>query len=185
MNEIQTNILNVVGNEQNQRRRKERNVMLFGVPASKAATIDLQIKEDKEIVTEILTEIGLARDAESMVSLTRLKQNPSKNTTNPPPLRLTLCTSRTFNEIEDGNSLRSIEEVLSAAKKLKESVKFKKVFINRDLTSVEIVQLKQLIVTRNDLNKKLEIRNATSSTIATYRYGIRSNRVVKILFKKN
>ena len=29
MNEVQTNILNVVGNEQNQRRRKERNVMLF------------------------------------------------------------------------------------------------------------------------------------------------------------
>ena len=134
------------------------------------------------MVTEILTEIGLARDAESMVSLSRLKQNPSKN---PPPLRLTLCTSRTFNEIEDGNSLRSIEEVLSAAKKLKESVKFKKVFINKDLTSVEIVQLKQLIVTRNDLNKKLEVSNATSSTIATYRYGIRSNRVVKILFKKN
>ena len=42
MNEIQTNILNVVGNEQNQRRRKERNVMLFGVPASKAATIDFK-----------------------------------------------------------------------------------------------------------------------------------------------
>ncbi len=89
------------------------------------------------------------------------------------------------NEIEDGNSLRSIEEVLPAAKKLKESVKFKKkVFINKDMTFVEIVQLKQLIVTRNDLNKKLEISNTTSSTIATYRYGIRSNRVVKILFKK-
>ena len=29
MNEAQTNILNVVGNEQNQRRRKERNVMLL------------------------------------------------------------------------------------------------------------------------------------------------------------
>ena len=185
MNEIQTNILNVVGNEQNQRRRKERNVMLFGVPASKAATIELQIIEDRKIATEILTEIGLASDAGSMVSLTRLKTNPSKNTTNPPPLRLTLCTSRTYEEIADGNSLRSIEEVLSAAKKLKESVKFKKVFINKDLTSVEIVQLKQLIVTRNDLNKKLEVSNATSSAIATYRYGIRSNRVVKILFKKN
>jgi chromosome segregation ATPase len=43
MNEVQTNILNVVGNEQNQRRRKERNVMTFGVPASKAATIELHI----------------------------------------------------------------------------------------------------------------------------------------------
>jgi chromosome segregation ATPase len=40
MNEVQTNILNVVGNEQNQRRRKERT---FGVPASNAATIELHI----------------------------------------------------------------------------------------------------------------------------------------------
>jgi hypothetical protein len=46
MNEALKNILNVVGNEQNQRRRKERNVMLFGVPAPKAVTTELQIKED-------------------------------------------------------------------------------------------------------------------------------------------
>ena len=61
------------------------------------------------------------------------------------------------------------EEVLSAAKQLKGSVKFNKVFLNKDLTTVEIVQLKQLIATRNDLNKNLEESNAT---IATYRYGI-------------
>ena len=90
MNEVQTNILNAVGNEQNQRRRKERNVMLFGVPASKAATTELQIKEDKEIVNEIFSEIGLSQDAVSMVSLTRIKPNPSRTTTNPPPLRMTL-----------------------------------------------------------------------------------------------
>ena len=90
MNEVQTNILNVVGNEQNQRRRKERNVMLFGVSSSKAATTELQIKEDKEIVNEIFSEIGLSQDAVSMVSLTRIKPNPSRTTTNPPPLRMTL-----------------------------------------------------------------------------------------------
>ncbi len=72
MNEIQTNILNVVGNEQNQRRRTERNVMLFGVPASKAVTKELQTKEDKETIKEIFTEIGDPNEAGSMVSLTRL-----------------------------------------------------------------------------------------------------------------
>ena len=75
--------------------------------------------------------------------------------------------------------------MLSAAKQLKGSVKFKKVFINKDLTTVEIVQLKQLIATRNDLNKNLEEINATSSTIATYRYGIRNNRVIKVALKKD
>jgi len=175
MNEVQTNILNVVGNEQNQRRRKERNVMLFGVPASKAATTELQAKEDKETINAIFTEIGYPNEASSMVSLTRLKPNPSKTTTNPPPLRMTL--------IDFSYNYVTIEGILCAARKLKESEKFKKVFINRDLTTVEIVQLKQLIATRNDLNKKLEASNGTSS-IATYRYGIRNDRVVKVALEK-
>jgi hypothetical protein len=100
-----------------------------------------------------------------MVSLKRLKLNPSKTTTNPPPLRMTLADF-SYNNV-------TIEEILSAAKK------FKKVFINKDLTTVEIVQLKQLIATRNDLNKKLE-----ASSIATYRYGIRNDRVVKVALEK-
>ena len=95
-----------------------------------------------------------------MVSLTRIKPNPSRITTSPPPLRRTL--------IDFSYSYRSIEEVLSAAKQLKGSVKFNKVFINKDLTMVEIVQLKQLIATRNELNKNLEESNTTSPTIATY-----------------
>ena len=118
MNEVQTNILNVVGNEQNQRRRKKRNVMLFGVPASKAA--ELQIKEDQEIVKEIFSEIGLSQDTVSMVSLTRIKPNPSRTTTSPPPLRMTL--------IDFSYSYRSIEDVLSATKQLKGSVKFNSLY---------------------------------------------------------
>ena len=149
--------------------------LLFGVPASKAETNELQIKEDKVIVNEIFSEIGLSQDAVSMVSLTRIKPNPSRTTTNPPPLRMTLADFA-FNYV-------TIEEILCAARKLKESEKFKKVFINRDLTTVEIVQLKQLIATRNDLNKKLEASNGTSS-IATYRYGIRNDRVVKVALEK-
>ena len=129
------------------------------------------------IKIKIFSEIGLSQDAVSMVSLTRIKPNPSRTTTNPPPLRMTL--------IDFSYSYRSIEDVLSAAKQLKGSVKFKKVFINKDLTTVEIVQLKQLIATRNDLNKNLEESNATSSTIATYRYGIKNNRVVKVALKKD
>jgi len=128
LNETQTNILNVVGNEQNQRRRKQRNVILFRVPVSKAATLDLQIKEDKETVKEIFNEIGLLSDADSMISVTRI--NP----------------------------------ILARQQ--------------------QIVQLKQLITTRNDSNKKLEEANASSSTVATYRYGIRNDRVVKVFFKK-
>jgi type II secretory pathway component HofQ len=151
--------------------------MIFGLPASKAATIELQIKEDKETVKEIFTEIGLPNDADSMDSLARINPNPSRTTPNPPPLRMT--------QIDFSYSFTSIENVLSAAKKLKGSEKFNKVFINKDLTTVEIVQLKQLIAPRNDLNIKLEESNGTSSTIATYQYGIRNDRVVKVALPKN
>jgi hypothetical protein len=118
MNEVQTNILNVVGIEQNQRRRKERNVMLFGVPASKAVTTELQTKEDKETIKAIFTEIGYPNDADAMVSLTRLKLNPSKTTTNPPPLRMTLADF-SYNNV-------TIEEILSAARKKKSQKNSKK-----------------------------------------------------------
>jgi hypothetical protein len=110
MNEVQTNILNVVGNEQNQRRRNERNVMLFGVPASKAATTELQAEEDKETINAIFTEIGYPGEASSMVGLTRLKVNPSKTTTNPPPLTMTLADF-SYNYV-------TIEGILCAAEKI-------------------------------------------------------------------
>jgi hypothetical protein len=48
----------------------------------------LKIKEDKETVKQIFTEIGMPNDADSMVSLTRINPNPSRTTTNP-PLRMT------------------------------------------------------------------------------------------------
>ena len=48
-----------MGNEHNQSRRKKRNVILFGVQASKAATVDLGL----ETVTEIFNELGLLSDA--------------------------------------------------------------------------------------------------------------------------
>ncbi len=51
------------------------------------------------------------------------------------------------------------------------------------MTIVEIVQLKQLITTRNNLNKKMEASNGTSS-IVTYRHGIRNERVVKVALEK-
>ena len=42
------------------------------------------------------------------------------------------------------------------SEKIKRVRKIKKKFINKDLSNVEIVQLKQLIATRNDFKKKLE-----------------------------
>ena len=84
--------------------------MLIEVPASKAATTELQIKEDKEMVKEIFTEIELPNDADSVVSLTRFKPNPSRTTTNPPPLRMTL--------IDFSYSFTSVGKCVISSKKI-------------------------------------------------------------------
>ena len=46
--EYVTNVLNVVGIEQKARKKKERSVMVFGLPASTASSTELKQKEDKE-----------------------------------------------------------------------------------------------------------------------------------------
>ncbi len=74
----------------------------------------------------------------------------------------------------------SVNEVLKKAKTLK----IKSVFFNKDLTAVQINRLKQLIKTRNTENAKLDAKNKETKAIATYRYGIRNDMVVKVSLNK-
>jgi antitoxin component of RelBE/YafQ-DinJ toxin-antitoxin module len=97
--------------------------------------------------------------------------------TNPLPIRV--C----FGELHNESYIR-IEEVLKKSKSLKDSQKYKKVFINRDLTVTQIIRLKQLIKTRNEENLKLDAKHKEAKTAATYRYGIRNDMVVKVFLGK-
>jgi hypothetical protein len=54
ISENQAIIINAVGSEQNNRKSRKNNVVLFGVPTSKAATEEERVKEDEEITREIL-----------------------------------------------------------------------------------------------------------------------------------
>ena len=69
---------------------------------------------------------------------------------------------------EEGN------EVLRAAKRLKEEVNFERVFINRDLTLAERELSKELRQKRNELNEKLKKGNKGED----YVYVIRFDKVV-------
>jgi len=71
-------------------------------------------------------------------------------------------------------------DTFKKAKKLKESSKFKSLFFNKYLTASQLVQLKRLIKTRNDENAKLDAKCKETNTKATFRYGIRYDRVVKV-----
>ena len=59
ISENQVNILSAVGCEQKNRHNRERNVVLFGVPNSTAATEEEREKEDEKTTREIFEEIGL------------------------------------------------------------------------------------------------------------------------------
>ena len=72
---------------------------------------------------------------------------------------------------EEGN------EVLRAAKRLKEEVNFERVFINRDLTLAERELSKELRQKWNELNEKLKKDNKGEE----YVYVIRGDKVAKKL----
>jgi hypothetical protein len=154
--------------------------MVYNFPTSKAATEEERVKEDENITREILNEIGVAMDEQVAAKIKRFK---SKSTaTKSLPIRV----------IFGGNldeTMRTeivVSQVLKQAKVLKDSQKFKTVFFNKDLTVPQIIQLKQLIQTRNTENEKLETKHKEAITKANFRYGIRNDMVVKVyLDKKN
>ena len=110
---------------------------------------------------------------DNVKEIKRFKANPYKTATSKPlPVRITL------------KYYSDVNITLKKAKALKDSVKFKSVFFNKDLTTAQIDRLKQLIKTRNSENAKLDAKNTEAKTKATYRYGIRNDMVVKVFMDK-
>jgi hypothetical protein len=164
----QSDILNVVGNEQKNRKNREDKVILFGVPASTGITDEDKIDDDKRAAAEILNSI-YNHCGNAITKITRFKVKDTADN-KPAPLR-----------VEFGDVLYP-PEIMKNAKKLRES-SHKNVFVSLDLTQSQIVQLKEQIKTRNELNKKLDTENANKKTKATYRYGIRNNVLAKVMLK--
>ena len=70
--------------------------------------------------------------------------------------------------------------VLKAAKQLKDSTSFKKVYINPDQNEAERKLTKELVLERNKLNEQLELKGELNKP---FRFGIRNNEIKK--FKAN
>jgi hypothetical protein len=171
--ESQITILNAVGNEQSERKFRENNVILFGVPASSGTTAKDQEKDDEKKAIEILQTLSLHKD--HVLKVTRFKVKPTNNTNKPAPIRV---------EFDQDYTIVAMD-VVKRAKSLKDSDEHSNVFVALDLTPSQIYHQKYLVKTRNEQNKKLEVdnRNLAKNTRATYRYGIRNNMVVKTFFK--
>lgn len=148
------NVLNAISVEQGEIKRKEKNIIIYGLN-----TNDANSKSDVE---KVFDEIKV--DKALINKVVKFKRNNDTNKTAPILVELTNKDVRI--------------EIVKAAKKLKESTSFRNVFINFDLTIAQQALTKQLINERNKLNRELKEQD-----INNYYYGIRNNKIIKLSTK--
>ncbi|XP_065668576.1 uncharacterized protein LOC136088567 [Hydra vulgaris] len=152
-------VANATINELHDREKRKRNLIVFGIPESTQTDFLNKRNEDEKKIADVFDFIGKA-DIKPVYTR-RLR---SKDKTKPGPILVEL------NE----PSIRN--PVLLAAKKLRNSIDHKQIYISPDLTEAERQLDLHLRQERNRLNANLE-------TNSTFRYGICGNQLKK--FKKN
>ena len=151
-------IINAVVTDLNNRKVRENNIVVFGVPVSDNS----KDNSAKDTVKEVLSTVGV--DSVKIGEMYRLK---SKSSTKPPPIVVQLPTR------EDRN------EALKRSKNLRCESRFDGVYINPDLTWAERVEAKELRQKRNDMNKELEEKSKNSGEKLDYHFVVRHGKVVK------
>jgi hypothetical protein len=154
----QLTVANATISELQEREKRKKNVIIYGVPESTSLNLTDKKAEDETKIKLILTAID--KSDVSPVYSRRLK---SKDSSKPGPLLVELSDT----------SLRN--PVLLAAKKLRENDNYKSVYISPDLTEAERQLDYKLRQERNRLNSAL-------GADSPFRYGIRGNQVQR--FKK-
>ena len=104
-------------------------MIVFGLPISTATDESVKIKQDTDKVTLIINELGFRFP--DIVKVARFK--PKNGSNKSPSIRVK------FTKIERSHNN---EEILKAAKKLKNSASYKSIGISNDLTDSQLIQLK-------------------------------------------
>ena len=165
--EYHADVLNVVGLETKARKQKEQCLMVFGLQASTELLEEDKLLEDKKNVGDLFNSFDLGNLAEKIVKVHRFKSEPNKAA----PVHVTMEWDLAYGE---GSPVSAAKFISKAAKCLKDSTKYRSVYINPDLTHSQQIHLKSLIKERTESNSKLDL--GTSE----FRYGIRGDYVVKI-----
>ena len=152
----QISLINTMQAESNERVRREKNVVILGLPASTETDFTQRIEEEKKNVADMFARIGLNVKINKVI---RLRQNGTNGRVAPVIIELENKENR--------------NAVLKASKSLAKHNEYKSVYINADLTESERVLTKQL---RMDCKSK---NDANTDKINSY-FGIRGMRVVKL-----
>jgi hypothetical protein len=181
------NVVNATKIELKESNQKKGNIMIFGLEPSERDDEGEREDDDNDRVYEILSICGMKAAYEEdanvhkqkigcvsnfdwdFVSARRVKTRNGKT----PPIVVEMKPGY-FDKREE-----PVNKILKNANKLKNTEKFKGVFLTPDLTLLEREVGKQLREERNRLNTGL-----SETSKAIFRYGIRSNQVVKIYTNK-
>jgi hypothetical protein len=152
-------VTNAAISELNEREKRKKNVIIYGVPESSKEVLTEKRAEDEQIIKGVLDSIG-----KSEIKPVYSRRLRSKDASKPGPILV---------ELSDA-SLRN--PVLLAARNLRSNENYKTVYISPDLTEAERQLDYKLRQERNKLNSNL-------SADSPFRYGIRGNQIQR--FKKN
>ena len=147
-------VVNAAINEQKNREKRRKNIIVYGLPVSKKVTIQEQQEEDKEEISKLFGELNIQVIP---VYQRRLK---TKSHEKPGPVLVIL------NEVSERNP------ILSKAKLLREMPNYKSVFISPDLTDAERME-------DFELRKKRDQMNSERQVDAPFRFAIRGSAIVK------
>jgi hypothetical protein len=157
--EEQLAIINTVSIEQLQRKKREKNVVIYGDPSSSKTSGFEKSVDDKIEIENIFNAIS--KHDLKPISIRRLH---SKSSDKPGPIIVELPDSSYRNPL------------LVASRQLRSTATYDKVFINPDLTEAERSLDFKLRTERNRLN-------ATLTPESLFRYHIRSSEIVKFKIK--
>ena len=159
--EASVGIASLIAKEKSDCSKKEKNLIIFGLAEPSATEPQDKTSEDTEMVTKLLKElkIEIKVDAIKIIRFNNKTSSTTAPASNPRPVKI--C----FDSVE--NKLR----VLKAAKTLKDSSDFKKVFINQDLTQTELAIQIQLRKERNTKNDQLQEMDSNGRKYGLHKFG--------------
>jgi len=172
-------ILASVAKENLEKQKIFNNITISGLKEATSGDLNDKLEADRNLLTEVLAEVNV-----DYTKVKRFRRVISKQATDKPTLFIV--------ELNDSESK---ETAIKNSRTLKDSEKFKEVFINKELTQSESAEERRLRTERNNLNESLthgegRLKYGKEGDKEFY-YGIRFGEVRKIdkstnrIFRKN
>ena len=155
--EASLGIASIIAKEKIDCSKKEKNLIIFGLPELTSTDPSECSSSDSTLVASMFKELKVEIDTKSIKIIRFAKRTTSSANSNPLKIQF--------------ESIESKIKVLRAAKCLKDSELFKKVFINQDLTPTELALQTQLRKDRNARNSQLTEMDSNDRKFGLHKFG--------------